>query len=364
VNREQALQATATPVAAADGSALPFWQVGYGYVDLDAATNLVAGRRWAKALPKAQSAADARVLGADGFGITRSDFWTYDAPRLTVGGTDSRTVAVAVPEGTTHLKVRLSHPSGAVLGINGPFWYTVTVRDAGDRLLGTTSETLTQGGGTARVLIDLTSFANPPMTYGAFTFEVRGELAISDPDTLDGESLLAGWSRSRWPSSSSTESTGCRHGTELLEDRQVVEHTPVFDDAAVGDAEHMLFAPLDRLAGRRDAGREGSTGVMAACGDPDSDEVPLGDGLVDDRGDVRNGRSYGLDDADQLWPAAFRVAGKAVVDVAVVDDLLGRGNVAVGHQPFVQAANEFLVGVEMLGHGWNLRSELAGWTEE
>jgi serine protease AprX len=186
----QALQVTATPVAAADGSALPFWQVGYGHVDLDAAANLVAGRRWAKALPKAQASADARVLGADGFGVTRSDFWTYDAPRLTVGGTDSRTVAVAVPEGTTHLKVTLSHPSGAVLGINGPFSYTVTVRDAGDQLLGTTSETLTQGAGTASVLIDLTSFANPPVTYGAFTFEVRGELAISDPDTFDSESLL------------------------------------------------------------------------------------------------------------------------------------------------------------------------------
>ena len=185
-----ALQATATPVTAADGSALPFWQVGYGYVDLEAATSLVAGRRWAKALPKAQSRADALVLDADGFDVTRSDFWTYDAPRLAVGGTDSRTVAVAVPEGTTHLKVTLSHPSGAVLGLNGPFSYTVTVRDAGDQLLGTTSETLTQGAGTASLLIDFTSFANPPVTYGAFTFEVRGELAISDPDTFDSESLL------------------------------------------------------------------------------------------------------------------------------------------------------------------------------
>jgi serine protease AprX len=186
----QALQATATPVAAVDGSALPFWQVGYGYVDLDAAASLVGGRRWSNQLPKAQGRADARVMATDGFEVTRSDFWTYDAPRLTVGGTDSQTFAVAVPEGTTHLKVALSHPSGAVLGINGPFSYTVTVRDAGDQLLGTTSETFTQGAGTASVLIDLTSFANPPVTYGAFTFEVSGELAVSDPDTVDSESLL------------------------------------------------------------------------------------------------------------------------------------------------------------------------------
>ena len=34
------------------------------------------------------------------------------------------------------------------------------------------------------------AFQNPAVTYGAFTFEVRGELAVSDPDTLDSESLL------------------------------------------------------------------------------------------------------------------------------------------------------------------------------
>jgi serine protease AprX len=184
-----ALQATATPVAAPNGSALPFWQVGYGYVDLSAAVALVRTKQWAKELPRAQARADARVL-ADGFSVTRSDFWTYDAPRLAVGGSDSRTYAVAVPLTTTHLKVTLSHPSGAVLGINGPFEYTVTVRDAAGQVVGVTSETLTQGAGTASVLIDLGTFANPPVVYGAFTLEVSGELAVSDPDTLDSESLL------------------------------------------------------------------------------------------------------------------------------------------------------------------------------
>jgi serine protease AprX len=184
-----ALQATATPVAATNGSALPFWQVGYGYVDLPAAVTLVRAKQWAKEMPRAQARADARVL-ADGFAVTRSDFWTYDAPRLAVGGSDARTYAVAVPLTTTHLKVTLSHPSGAVVGLNGPFEYTVTVRDAAGQVVGVTSETLTQGAGTASVLIDLRSFANPPVVYGAFTFEVRGELAVSDPDTLDSESLL------------------------------------------------------------------------------------------------------------------------------------------------------------------------------
>jgi serine protease AprX len=184
-----ALQATATPVAAADGSALPFWQVGYGYVDLSSAVTLVRSKNWTKNLPKAQSLADTRVLAADGFGVTRTDMWTYDAPRGTVAGTDSHTYAVAVPLGTTHVKVTLSHPSLAVVGINGTS-YVVTVRDAAGQVLGTTTESLTAGAGTASAFIDLRSFANPPVAYGAFTFEVSGEYAASDPDTLDSDSLM------------------------------------------------------------------------------------------------------------------------------------------------------------------------------
>jgi serine protease AprX len=184
-----ALQATATTVAGPDGSALGFWQAGYGYVDLEAAVTLVRSKNWSKDLAKAQGRADARVLAADGYGVTRTDLWTYDAPRGTVAGTDSHTYAVAVPIGTTHVKVTLSHPSLAVLGINGTS-YTVTVRDAAGQLLGTTTESLTQGAGTASAFIDLRTFQNPPVAYGAFTFEVSGEYAASDPDTLDSDSLL------------------------------------------------------------------------------------------------------------------------------------------------------------------------------
>jgi serine protease AprX len=186
----QLLQVTATPVAADDGSALPFWQVGYGYADLSAAVNLARSRQMAKDLARAQARADARVLASDGFRVTQSDFFTYDAPRVALAGSDRRTYAVAVPVGTTHVKVALSHPSGAALGLNGPFSYTVTVRDAAGQGLGTTSETMTQGAGTATVLIDLRTFTVPPVAYGAFTFEVSGELSVSDPDTLDSESAL------------------------------------------------------------------------------------------------------------------------------------------------------------------------------
>src|SRR6185503_10529669 len=101
-----ALQATAQPVlAAAGGSALPFWQVGYGRVDLAAAVDLARTKNWTKEIPKAQARADQRVLAADGFTVQRSDLWTYDAPRVAVAGSDQRTFATNVPFGTTHLKV-------------------------------------------------------------------------------------------------------------------------------------------------------------------------------------------------------------------------------------------------------------------
>jgi serine protease AprX len=184
----EVLESTATPVAAADGSALPFWEVGYGYVDLSKAVDLAKSRKWTRDLPRQHAQADARVLAEDGIAVQRSDFWTYDAPRATVAGTDAHTYSVPVPLGTDKLKVTLSHPSLAVVGINGTS-YTVTVHDAAGQLLGTTTESLTEGAGTASVLIDLASFGTP-VTFGAFSVDVSGEYAASDPDTLDSDSLL------------------------------------------------------------------------------------------------------------------------------------------------------------------------------
>jgi serine protease AprX len=183
-----ALEATATPVLAADGFELPFWQVGFGYVDLPAAVSLVTAKKpWAKDLSRAHARAEARVLASDGFAVVRSDLWTYDAPRLAVGGSDQRTFSTVVGLSTTHLKVTLSHPSLAVLGENG-MSYTVTVYDAGGQPLGTTTEAPT-GAGTAGLFVDLGALGFT-VVPGEFTFEVRGELALSDPDTIDSESLL------------------------------------------------------------------------------------------------------------------------------------------------------------------------------
>ncbi len=86
-----ALQATANPVLATDAngdpvpqSELPFWQVGCGHVDLNAAVKLVRRPDWSSRLARRAQIADARVLADDGFAVARSDFWTYDAPRVAV----------------------------------------------------------------------------------------------------------------------------------------------------------------------------------------------------------------------------------------------------------------------------------------
>jgi serine protease AprX len=186
-----ALTATADPLARfGDGPTAPFWQVGYGHVDLQAAVVLATGRNWSKNLEKAQKAADARVLAEDGFKAVKSDFWTYDAPRLAVlGATDQRSFSTTVALGVTHLKVALGHPSLMIAQSNGMI-YTVTVKDATGRVLGMTTEApIVLSAGTATLFLDLRTFS-PPVVPGTLTFEVSGELAVSDPDTLDTESLL------------------------------------------------------------------------------------------------------------------------------------------------------------------------------
>jgi serine protease AprX len=65
--------------------------------------------------------------------------------------------------------------------------YTVTARDAAGNVLGTTEESAA-GSGTSSLFLDLRSIKN--LAYGAFTFEIVGEMAVSDPDNLDSESLL------------------------------------------------------------------------------------------------------------------------------------------------------------------------------
>lgn len=176
-----ALQARATPVGDE-----PFWRVGYGYADLQAAVDLVRSPNWAKRIDKEQYEAAVRERDEDGFEVRRSDLWTYNAPRATLG-TDTHTFSAPVPVGTTHVKVVIAHPSLAVVGLNGT-QYTVTVKDAAGKVIGTTTEApLEAGSGTASVLVDL---AAKGAKFGAFTFDVVGDYALSDPDGLDSDSLL------------------------------------------------------------------------------------------------------------------------------------------------------------------------------
>ena len=184
-----ALQVTATPVTGTEGEEGPakplgFWQVGYGYADLDAAAGLVRSRTFARDLARLQAAADRRVLRSTGFAVPRSDLWTRPAPPVTLGGSDTSTHTVAVPASVSHLKVTLAHPSLGTVG--GNFMeFTVTVKDGKGRVLGTTTEA--DYVGTASLLLDLRALK---AAAGTFTFEVAGQLGASDPDTLDSDSLL------------------------------------------------------------------------------------------------------------------------------------------------------------------------------
>ena len=183
-----ALQATATPVAGEgeDAEALPFWQVGYGYVDLDAAVALVRGKGWRADLDAAAARADRRARRADGLDVVRSDFWTYDAPRATVAGSDSRVVKVEVGDRVDRLAVALAHPSLGTVGANMSS-YTVTVTNAQGKVVGTTTESMTAGSGTATALIRLHKADSGP---GVYSFAISGDYAASDPDTLDSDSVL------------------------------------------------------------------------------------------------------------------------------------------------------------------------------
>jgi serine protease AprX len=179
----QALQSTAGPVMNYQtNDPAPFWQGGYGFVNLPKAVALVRRRDFARAITFAQRVADKKVLFGFGHSVPRSDWWTFDAPRVALEGSDTREFKVTVPKGITHLKVTLSHPSGAFQGENLMEW-EVEVFDATGISLGVTTEAPT-GAGTASVLLDLKH-----AKLGEFRLVARGILAVSDPDTFDSESL-------------------------------------------------------------------------------------------------------------------------------------------------------------------------------
>lgn len=184
-----ALQTTAGPVAAigddgeTTGVAAPFWQVGYGHIDLVRAVEAVRTVGQVRELAERQRRLDAAVLARNDHAVRRNDLATWDAPRATVG-TDVRRFKVPRDGEATHLKVTIVFPSEAVLGTDlGLTEYSVTVTDAAGRVLVADLERVGIGVGGALVEV-------PAGAVGPYTVDVTGDFAASDPDTLDSDSLL------------------------------------------------------------------------------------------------------------------------------------------------------------------------------
>ena len=183
-----ALQSTAEPVVPLDdgdrpmsGSQAPFWQVGYGRVDLAEAARVVSDPSALRRLEQAQRARNAEVLASTGFRVLRSDFHTWPAPPATFG-TDVRQFEIPLERGSTHIRVTVAFPSEAALtDLGGPTLYTVRVVDADGNVVIESTERAGVGSGSALA---------PATGAGPYTVTVTGDRAVSDPDTLDSDSLL------------------------------------------------------------------------------------------------------------------------------------------------------------------------------
>ncbi len=177
---QQALTATATPVRSGE-KILGSWQVGYGHVNLNKAVKLVTQKkRWNKLLKAAQRKADRRLLRQDAYHVTRSDLWQEDAPAIALGGSYSVTHTVSVPAGVAALKVALVYPTPGTAGNFASF--VATVKNSAGTVVGTTTTSVDYTTGIAHVLVT-------GVQPGDYTVDVSGEYAVSDPDTLDSDSV-------------------------------------------------------------------------------------------------------------------------------------------------------------------------------
>ena len=177
---QQALYATATTMTTADGKPVPFWQVGYGHVNLDKAVALVRSTDWKTKLAAAYHKANARVLASDGMTAIRNDMWQYAAPPATFQGSDTRTYSLPVGTGTRVVYVTLVYPTpgtAANLAL-----YTAQLISPGGKVLGTSKTDLLYAHGTATLLV-------PVSQAGTYKITVSGDYAASDPDTIDSDSV-------------------------------------------------------------------------------------------------------------------------------------------------------------------------------
>lgn len=171
---KQVMQVTASRMP--DGSAL--WESGFGFVDAEAAVELVTGPAFsAERLEELHADAVRRVLDARDLAVSASDHWFFEAALpATVAGAERRSFEFDVEEGIE--VVRASAAYAGTLGLVGSneFVWTLELRDAAGTHLAT-SETSGENG-LAILEVDLTE-VDPDVEYGTFTLDVFGDLAVS-----------------------------------------------------------------------------------------------------------------------------------------------------------------------------------------
>ncbi len=178
-----AMQVTAQPVEATDGGPAPFWQVGYGRVDLTQAVPLVQSAHQLKKLSRLQATRDKDLIDAEA--VLQSDFWTYAAPTVAVDS-DAHTYTITPEAGTDQIRATIVHPSEATVGADiGLFDYSVTIRDAEGNVLATQEHV---GIGAEAATADLTGLT--AAQRATITVDIVGVRSASDPDTLDSDSIL------------------------------------------------------------------------------------------------------------------------------------------------------------------------------
>jgi len=176
------LQVTAAPLA--DRS--PFVEAGYGYIDMAAAVALVRRRDFSRALlDRLQAEADARVLASKPLKVTSGDYWSWPAATATVAGVPDRKVfSVAVPKGTKRVRAWTAYPSSAYLGISAAD-YTVTVRDAAGKVVGTSTPSAFAGASSLAIDVART----PGVRFGTWQVQIDGT-DVSDPHRLETYAIL------------------------------------------------------------------------------------------------------------------------------------------------------------------------------
>ncbi len=136
--------------------------------------------RWRANLATAQGRADRRLRRQDAWRVVRSDLWQDDAPPVSLGGSYSATRRVGVRRGVSALKIALVYPTPGTAANFASF--TATVKDRTGKVVGTTTTDLLYSTGIATALVR-------GVRAGAYTVEVTGDYAVSDPDTIDSDSV-------------------------------------------------------------------------------------------------------------------------------------------------------------------------------